>query len=229
MATFEWAYFMPQQERTTVCLNKFNGSMNTLKEALDKKGLNLSERSFSIDSESLKIDGFSEDYSESKDQIEYLLEVLGISKYIYNWYEFHRDLVWFESINFNGATLILTNFLSSPPWRPKWAEFLSAGEIVNYGDEIYAIKLPRFKSNHTFVYPITENEFNSFTKGLNHRFAFNNGMFLQINEFPPIFLLKGFTYAVDFLERFLEYNRFDLTDYGEHWFPGEDQVESFYL
>ena len=229
MATFNSVSFMPQQEYTTLRIQGYNGLTKKLEEAVNKWSLTLSKSSCSFHSETIAIKGFSEDYSESHDQITSILEAVGVPRYIYGGYQFFNDMVWFETVVFNETTVLLSNFLSSHTWRPKWAQFKFTGEIVNHGNEIFTIKLPRFKQDYTFVYPITENEYNSFSHCHYHSFAFDEGIFIQIIEFPPIFVLKGFTYAVDFFERFLEINGFDLTDYGEDWFPGEQQVKKFYL
>jgi len=226
--TFKSVYFMPLQESTTFRIAEFNGPMDILKEVTKKQGLSLSKSSYDSNTE-LILKGFSEDYSESLDQITCLLETIGVPEHVYQGYQFYNDRIWFEAIVFNGTTVLLSNFLSSHTWRPKWAQFKFIGEIVNHGDEIYEIKLPRFKQDYTFVYRITQNEYNSFSHCHYHSFAFDDGIFFLLIEFPPVFLLKGFAYAVDFLEHFLEINGFDLTDFGEEWFPGEHQVKPFYL
>ena len=227
--TFKSAYFMSQQQWTKVCVREFNGSMDTLKETLNEQGLNLRRLALSLEPELIEIDGFSEDFSKSHNQITNLLEAIGVPEYIHRGYQFYDDRVGFESVSFNGTTVLLSNFLSSDPWRPKSAQFKDVGEIVNYGREIYAIKLPKFNRDYTFAYPITEHEYNSFRHCDYHTFEFKDGMFAQIIEFPPIFLLRGTTHAVDFFERFLEINGFDLTDYGEDWFQEANQVKAYYL
>ena len=225
---FNSMYFMPQQELTMLILSGINQPINKFEEAVRKQGLNPKKSCFGSDLEFV-IRGFSEDYTESHNQIKNLLETTGVPEFIYDGYQYFDDRVGFESVSFNGTTVLLSNFLSSNPWWPKWAQFKFVGEIVNYGSEIYAIKLPRFKSDYTFAYPITEHEYNSFRHCDYHTFDFKDGKFLQIIEFPPIFLLRGTSHAVDFFERFLEINGFDLTDYGEDWFPDANQVKAYYL
>jgi len=229
MTTFRYVYFMPLKELTGIVLDGYKGSIKELAKVLDQRGIGTCTYAFSRNSKQIEIKGFSEEYSESHDQIEHVLEVIGIPKYLFNNYRFYSDRVWFESIDFKGVSILLTNFLSSGPIRPKWAQFKFVGEIVNYGNEIYALKLPKIKRDMPFIYPIAENEYASFRTFINHTFPFKDGMFIQIPEFPPTFLVKGFKYAVDFFESFLEINGFDLTDYGEYWFPSENQVKAFYL
>ena len=229
MTTFKSIYFMPQGHRTRVLLEGFNGSMNKLVSALSTAGLNLEDSSTLLDLNNASITGFSDEEKECQEQLEQTLGLLGVPDYIKEGYQFFDDRVWLESIEFNGVSILLTNFLSSGPKRPKWAQSKFVGEIVNYGNEIYAIKLPKIKRDEPLKYRIADGEYRSCGTYLNHTFSFEDGVFLQIIEFPPFFLLKGYVYAVDFFESLLKVNGFELTENSENCFPGANQIKAFYL
>jgi len=194
------------------------GSVKEFTQALNKRGLQLHGNS---------VKGFSD--KNFKEQIEYILDYLKIPDYVYSKYEGYNDRVLFEPLEFYGNEIIVSNFIAGIDIQPVWGLVKRAGEIVNYGNQIYAIKLPRIKTDFYFVYPTNVGEYEYFSRGRYGNVKFDNGQFLYSIEFPPIFILKGLENAVEFLLIFLAANRFDYEEVSLDWFPNDYEKKTFYI
>lgn len=225
---FKTVLFFPQQESTTFRVNDFQGSKKQIQKDLEEIGVKLT-KTYSRNGNDLAIKEFSEDYDESHEQIKQLLSLLGVPPYIYKGYNYHNDRVIFESIDFHGEQVILTNFFGASIATPLWAYGACKGEITNYGDHIYGIKLPKFQHKEKFIFQVNPSEYYLFGGGEYQTVDFDNGRFSLMLEFPPIFIIKGLNNALTFFERLLEINFDQQVDCLECLFPSERHIQTFFL